>query len=128
MSTLFKDKTPLMTSKGAVRDLYHDLLIHKRALNSKNNKKTEEQKLVDRFKPLKMMSKKMSNEGKKDEYSEISRKSHCSSENETIGTDSFEEKKGLPTKSSDQDDMERNDTILPPLYVDIQDEIERNLK
>ena len=118
---LFKDKTPLMNSKGSVRDLYNDLLIHKRALNSKNNKKSEEQKLVDRFKPLKLMSKKInSNENsKKDEYSEI-RKSHCSSESDTITTDSFEEKKGLPTKSSDQDDLEKNEnTLLPPLYVDI---------
>ena len=42
MSDIFKEKTPLMTSKGSVRDLYHDLLVHKRALNSKNTKKTEE--------------------------------------------------------------------------------------
>ena len=68
------------------------------------------------------MGKKISNDGKKDEYSEISRKSHCSSEGDTITTDSYEEKKGLPTKTSDQDDLEKNDeknTILPPLYVDI---------
>lgn len=87
---------------------------------------------MDRFRPLnkKFSSIGKKNDPKKDEYSEI-RKTHCSSESEeiTITTDSFEEKKGLATKSSDQDDLERSENAdLPPLYIEIQDDIERNLK
>lgn len=45
-------------------------------------------------------------------------------------TDGAEVEK-MPTRASDQDDENgRNDqnSVLPPLYIDIQDEIERNLK
>ena len=45
--------------------------------------------------------------------------------------ESITDRKDLQTNASSRDDMESNieygKTELPPLYVDIQDEIERNL-
>lgn len=49
----------------------------------------------------------------------------------TIEMESVSDRKEMQTKASSHDDQESNieygKTELPPLYVDIQDEIERNL-
>ena len=42
-------------------------------------------------------------------------------------TDGSEVEK-MPTRASDQDDENAKNEVLPPLYIDIQEEIERNLK
>lgn len=50
--SVFKEKTPIMCTKGATRDLYSNLMVHKRAIANKANKKSEESILRERFKPI----------------------------------------------------------------------------
>ena len=51
--SVFKDKTPIMCTKGATRDLYSNLMVHKRAITNKANKKSEDYDILrERFKPI----------------------------------------------------------------------------
>jgi len=50
--SVFTEKTPIMCTKGATRDLYSNLMVHKRAIANKANKKSEESILRERFKPI----------------------------------------------------------------------------
>ena len=49
----FKDKTPIMCTKGATRDLYSNLMVHKRAITNKANKKSDDYDVLrERFMPI----------------------------------------------------------------------------
>ena len=132
--SVFKDKTPIMCTKGATRDLYSNLMIHKRAITNKANKKSEDYDILrERFKPISKKLKDITNAKKPhqkvDEYSELGSRNSTLSDEQTAQTDGDVEK--MPTRASDHDDengKSEQSSVLPPLYIDIQDEIERNLK
>ena len=122
--SVFKEKTPIMCTIGTTRDLYSNLMVHKRAIANKANKKSEESVLRERFKPISKKIKDITNAKKPhqkvDEYSELGNNGTLSDE-QTVQTDGAEVEK-MPTRASDQDDenaKSEQSTVLPPLYIDI---------
>ena len=123
--SVFKDKTPIMCTKGATRDLYSNLMVHKRAIANKANKKSEESILRERFKPISKKIKDITNAKKPhqkvDEYSELGSRNSTLSDELTAQTDGAEVEK-MPTRASDHDDengKNEMNSVLPPLYIDI---------
>ena len=139
-------KSPLQAASGAVRDLTNSFEIHRRKAQTKAPKKTEQEFLRERFKPLNKKFGKLPKKEKVDEdEDESSRKSNLqllstvSDDNEIIEEKSKINKDGyssnlqhMATKASLEEDIEVPGRLngkenLPPLYVDIQEEIVRNL-
>ena len=114
-----------MCTKGATRDLYSNLMVHKRAITNKANKKSDDYDVLrERFKPISKKIKDITNAKKPhqkvDEYSELGSRNSTLSDEQTAQTDESGVEK-MPTRASDQDDEngKGENSVLPPLYIDI---------
>jgi hypothetical protein len=142
-------KTSMQLCKGGVRDLTNTFSVYRRKSHSKVPKKSEQEFLRERFKPLNKKFGKQAKKEKVDEDNDEGRKSNLhllstvSDENELqiievndgkINKDGYSSNlQHMATKASMDEDGEASSRFkdgkenLPPLYVDIQEEIVRNL-